>query len=98
MHKRTKATSISKEVKEKVYERDGGICIFCHRAGLPEAHVISRAHGGLGIETNIVTACRFCHNKMDNSTDRDIFLAAAVTYMKLHYPEWKAEDQVYKGG
>lgn len=96
MHKRTKAISISKEVKEKVYERDGGICIFCHRAGLPEAHVISRAHGGLGIETNIVTACRTCHDRMDNSTDRDMYLAVAVDYLKNIYPDWKSEDQVYK--
>ena len=96
MHKRTKATSIPMRVKKAVYERDGGLCIFCNRRGLPEAHVISRAHGGLGIETNIVTACRTCHDRMDNITDRDMYLAVAVDYLKNIYPDWKSEDQVYK--
>lgn len=49
MHHRTKACSITKKVKMIVYERDEGLCIFCGKPGNPVAHVISRAHGGLGV-------------------------------------------------
>ena len=49
MHHRTKACSITKKVKMIVYERDEGLCIFCGKPGSPVAHVISRAHGGLGV-------------------------------------------------
>ena len=66
-HKRTKACSISTKTKLIVYERDKGCCIFCGKIGLPEAHIIPRSHGGLGCEENIVTACRSCHDKLDNS-------------------------------
>ena len=69
-HKRTKACEISKKTKLIVYERDGGCCIFCGKIGLPEAHVIPRSHGGLGCPENIITVCRSCHDKLDNSTER----------------------------
>lgn len=95
MHKRTKACAIPKEVKEKVYERDHGLCIFCKMPGLPEAHVISRSHSGRGIEQNIVTACRKCHNRMDNSSYRKEYQEYAIEYLKQFYPDWKKEDVIY---
>lgn len=95
MHKRTKACAIPKEVKLIVYERDLEKCIFCGAPGLPEAHVIPRSHGGLGIPQNIVTVCRKCHDKLDNSTHRQRMLPEAVAYLKSFYPDWKKEDYVY---
>ena len=68
MHKRTKALAISKAVKDAVWERDGHERVICgNRAAAPEAHYISRAQSGLGIEENIVTLCRNRHDKYDNS-------------------------------
>ena len=64
------ALPISKKAKEMVYKRDEGSCIFCGAPGLPEAHYIPRSHGGLGVPQNIVTVCRPCHDKMDNSVQR----------------------------
>ena len=93
--KRTKATEIPYCVKTKVWERDGHLCIFCHKPGLPEGHVVPRSHSGLGIETNIITVCRPCHNKLDNSTKRAEMLFFAERYLKFHYPDWKREDQIY---
>ena len=43
MQKRTKALAIPREVKERVNARDRGLCVICHRAGIPNAHIISRA-------------------------------------------------------
>ena len=77
MNKRTRAVSIPTKVKRQVEERDHGLCIFCGRPGKGEAHFISRAQGGLGIEENLITACRECHDRMDNSTDRKEMLGIA---------------------
>ena len=94
-HKRTKACEISKKTKLIVYERDGGCCIFCGKSGLPEAHVIPRSHGGLGCPENIITACRKCHDKLDNSTNRKKMLFFAIKYLKRFYPDWKKEDFIF---
>ena len=91
-HKRTKACSISKKTKLIVYERDKGCCIFCGKIGLPEAHIIPRSHGGLGCEENIVTACRSCHDKLDNSPERKKMLFYAIQYLKGFYPK---EDFIF---
>ena len=93
--KRTKACEISKKTKMRVYERDGGLCIFCHCGGLPEAHIVPRSHGGLGIEQNIVTVCRPCHDKLDNSTQRKEMLKEAAAYLKRIYEGWNEKDLVY---
>ncbi len=95
MHKRTKACAISKKTKQIVHERDRKCCIFCGAPGLPEAHVVPRSHGGLGIPQNIVTACRICHDKMDNSTDRQQMLQVAADYLKRFYPDWNEQSLVY---
>lgn len=94
-HRRTKACEISKKTKLIVYERDGGCCIFCGKIGLPEAHVIPRSHGGLGCPENIITVCRSCHDKLDNSTERKKMLFFAIKYLKRFYPEWKKEDFIF---
>lgn len=94
-HKRTKACAISKKTKERVYQRDMGACIFCGAPGLPEAHVIPRSHGGLGIEQNIVTVCRPCHDKLDNSTQRQQMLQKAAEHLMRFYPDWNKQDLIY---
>lgn len=95
-HKRTKACEISKKTKLIVYERDGGCCIFCGKIGLPEAHVIARSHGGLGCPENIITICRKCHEKLDNSTERKKMQFYAINYLKGFYPGWKKEDFIFE--
>ena len=96
MNKRTKATNITPKVKRLVYERDGGRCIFCGRQGLPEAHYISRARGGMGIPENIITVCRECHRRMDASTDRTQYLARAKAYLDILYPHFTDEQRKYR--
>ncbi len=94
-HKRTKACEISKKTKLIVYERYGGCCIFCGKIGLPEAHVIPRSHGGLGCPENIITVCRSCHDKLDNSTERKKMIFYAIKYLKVFYPDWKKENFIF---
>lgn len=96
MHKRTKALDIPKKVKDIVFERDKGCCIFCGNPGMPNAHYIPRSKSGLGIEQNIVTACISCHSRMDNSHERYKFLQLAKEYLWLQYPDFSDERRIYK--
>ena len=95
MSKRSKACEITPEVRRAVEERDGHRCIFCGRSGRGEAHFIGRAHGGLGVEENILTVCRYCHHELDNGLDRAYYVAKAENYLRDHYPDWDANKLVY---
>ena len=64
--KRAKSTQISTRTKKAVYDRDNGLCVVCGRRGFPDAHYVPRFKGGLGIEENIVTMCRVCHERFDH--------------------------------
>ena len=88
--------AIPSSVKKKVEERDGHACVFCGRSGKGEAHFISRAHGGLGIEENLLTVCRACHEKLDNSTERKKMLWIAEAYLKDCYPYWSKDLLIYE--
>lgn len=98
MNKRTKATSISKEVRDIVLERDKH-CIFCGTTyGLTFAHYISRANGGLGIEQNLACVCMDCHRKLDQSTERKAMLEVFERYLKRQYENWNVNDLKYRKG
>lgn len=98
MNKRTQALNINRETRMAVFERDGGCCVLCGRPGNPEAHYISRAHGGLGIEQNIVTLCRPCHRRYDQTTDREAIRVILRDYLISKYPDWDEEKLIYKKG
>jgi 5-methylcytosine-specific restriction endonuclease McrA len=94
--KRTKALEIPREVKIRVALRDNEKCILCGRPGLPEAHYISRAHGGLGIEQNIVTLCRSCHRRYDQTTERAALGAIIADYLRTQYHDWTPTELIYR--
>ena len=104
--KRAKATDISMSVKKKVWERDNGKCVNCGNDYnvMPNAHILSRAKGGLGIETNVVTLCtelteKKCHRKFDFGTkeERQQIYNKIEKYMKSIYgDDWCIENQKYK--
>lgn len=104
MHKMTQATSITPEVKLAVWHRDRRKCIICGKTtgAEPNAHYISRAQGGLGIEENIVTLCygpgsNHCHDMYDNGDrkTRMQFKNKIREYLQSKYPDWREEDLVY---
>lgn len=94
--KRTKALEISKKVREKVYERDGSLCVMCGSVGMPNAHYIARSQGGLGIEENILTLCFDCHRQYDQSINRKRMREHFRKYLKSKYPGWDEKKLIYK--
>ena len=94
--KRTKALEIPRKVKEKVYERDGGCCVFCGKAGISNAHFIARSQSGLGIEENILTLCPECHRQYDQTPRRQEMRNFFKGYLRNIYPDWSEEKLIYK--
>lgn len=94
MNKRTKALAIPKEVKEAVLERDGG-CILCGCRGSPDAHFVSRAQSGRGIEENIVTLCPDCHRRYDQTYERPLIRQEIRAYLQSQYPDWDETKLTY---
>lgn len=97
MNRRTKALDIPQKVKRVVLDRDE-YCVWCGRQGAPNAHYISRAQGGLGIEENILTLCTECHRRYDQSTDRAMMREYFREYLMSKYPEWDERKLVYRKG
>ena len=103
--KRAKACDISPAVKKRVWERDGGRCVYCGNDYnvMPNAHYIPRSKGGLGIEQNIVTLCtelteNKCHRRFDFGTaeEKELIGEKIRDYLMEHYPDWDEEDLIYK--
>ena len=95
---RSKACDIPPAVKRAVWWRDRGRCILCgNKAAMPNAHYISRAEGGLGIEQNIVTLCHECHREYDQSTRRKVIREEIRSYLQRNYGEsWNEENLLYR--
>ena len=105
--KRAKACDIPARVKREVWERDKGRCVLCGASvnAAPNAHYISRAHGGLGIPENIVTLCTGfgpgnCHDRYDNGTkgEREAMGRRIRAYLQSQYPDWDESRLLYKKG
>lgn len=97
--KRSRACDIPPKVKKAVWIRDRGRCIFCgsHYA-MPNAHFISRAKGGLGIEENVMTLCFRCHRRYDQTVEREALKEYFTAYLKSQYIDWDESKLYYKKG
>lgn len=95
--KRAKACDITQDVKRKVWKRDQERCIFCDNPyAMPNAHFISRAQGGLGIEENVLTLCNGCHRRYDQTTDRKQMREFFKDYLQSKYEGWSESKLTYK--
>ena len=97
-HRQTKETELNEKLKRKVAKRDNYSCLLCGTyTPLAEAHFLSRAKGGKGIEENIVTLCRRCHERYDNSAEREDIKDILKRYLIYCYgSKWNEEDLIYK--
>lgn len=94
--RRSQATDISKSVKDKVWDRDCHRCIFCGSpSARPEAHIVPRSAGGVGVEQNIITVCRRCHMLLDQSTKRPKMLKQAKHYIEHIYGKIDWSEFIY---
>ena len=106
MSQRTDELAISREVKERVADRDSvdgwPCCILCGKPAPTDypiayscAHYISRAQGGLGIEENILTLCWPCHQAYDGRKHKEL-KPILTKYLRESYSGWSEEKLTYK--
>ena len=98
VNKRARACNIPRRVKAAVWERDGGECVICHSSNAaPNAHLIRRSRGGLGVEQNILTLCGKCHDKYDSGRqdETDELYCWLKAYLMSQYPGWNEKRLVY---
>ena len=106
MKERTKALAIPREVKEAVARRDSceghPCCIICGKPAptssplsFSNAHYISRAHGGLGIEKNILTLCPRCHRLYDG-VGREEVRPILARHLKACYADFDESELTYQ--
>lgn len=112
MHRQTKETGISPKVKAEVMNRDSWdgwcCCILCGKPypyAQPNAHVVRRSQGGMGIVQNIVTLCHKCHRAFDDGEGLDHVGEGAtqetikeeiISYLQRFYPDWNEDDMKYR--
>ena len=109
MGRRKNECEFSSLVRKKIYERQSNMCLFClmdyemdkaepYATSIHQVmHVVSRAHGGLGIEQNGVLGCIYHHNMMDNGSNgkRAEMLEICREYLKRVYPDFDFSKVVY---
>ena len=97
------------EIRKKIFYRDGQQCVFCkinyHMECRSEMlleivdtmHFVNKSQGGLGIEENGVTGCRYHHGLLDNGHVglRDEMLEMMEEHLKNCYPDWDKAKLVY---
>lgn len=107
MRKDTKARDFDQNAKTAISERDSidgwPCCINCGRPAPAEnptafsnAHFISRAQGGLGIQENGLTLCPECHRKYDQTTARKEMRELFREYLKSKYQDWDESKLYYR--
>lgn len=93
----------------KIYDRDGGQCIFCRMGynmeskdnmgyvGLDVMHYVNKSKGGLGIEQNGAIGCRYHHGLLDNGNRglREEMLGIFKDYLMQQYPDWDEDRLTY---
>lgn len=108
MQKRTKALQFDGKTKRRMLERDNG-CIFCQMGYhmppgeefglriLDPMHIVNKSQGGLGVEQNGVTGCRYHHSLLDNGNRglRAEMQEIIEDYMEQHYEGWTREVLKY---
>lgn len=105
MRKDTKARDFDRKAKIAIAERDSidgwPCCVFCGAAApaplaWSNAHYISRAQGGLGIEQNGLTLCPACHRRYDQTTARMEMRGYFREYLKEYYEDWSEKALIYR--
>ena len=63
-------------LKREIWERDKGICVYCHEPGYEIDHVVPCSKGGPSIRANGVLCCPSCNRRKKNGIIFDwLFIA-----------------------
>jgi len=71
----------SPELVNKIFERDGGMCVYCGAPAQEIDHVIPNKDGGKPISSNGVCVCRHCNRKRKQNPDDIDYLTRAIFWL-----------------
>lgn len=72
-------------------------CILCGSPeAKPNAHIVRRSQGGMGVERNIVSLCPQCHYRLDEGQESAALMERVIAYIKGFYPDWTPESVTYR--
>ncbi len=64
-----------------IFERDGGICVYCGSPAMEIDHVIPKKYGGKAIRNNGVCVCRHCNQYRRQHPDDIDYLTRAILWL-----------------
>lgn len=96
MSNQKKATAISQNVYQTVYDRDRGICVVCGRNDIECHHFIPRSCSGKGIEENLIMLCSYHHRVIHQAKNRKELEKHLEGYLRAIYPNWNKDMLRYR--
>lgn len=76
-----KPTKFYSSLAEKIFERDGGKCIYCGDYAGEIDHVIPACDGGPNIRSNGVSCCKRCNHIKRRRGECERFLSRAIFWL-----------------
>jgi len=76
-----------------IWERDGGMCIYCGNYAAVIDHVVPISKGGPNIKSNEVCACKSCNYKKSNKLDQDM-LTRGIFWLLQHGEDMSWLDDI----
>ncbi len=64
-----------------IFERDGGMCVYCGNYAQEIDHIIPTKDGGMSIRSNLVCICRSCNTKKAHHLDDVIWFTKAIFWL-----------------
>lgn len=68
--KKSKRGEFSKQDKQKINERDNGLCRVCYKPAEQIHHVKFKSQNGRGVYTNGLSVCQVCHFDIHQSSKK----------------------------
>lgn len=89
-----KRNSVSPVLSKKIFERDGGMCVYCGGYALQLDHVIPVSKGGINGKNNLVCVCRRCNYKKAGNLDMD-YITRGLFWLMQHGENVDWVDKLY---
>jgi 5-methylcytosine-specific restriction endonuclease McrA len=89
--KRLNRGKFSKETRERIFDRDEGLCRSCQAIGTQIHHVKPKGAGkGRGVYTNALLVCNSCHEKIHK--DNDLLQSWQRTFEMIYGPDFFKDE------
>jgi len=81
-----------------IFNRDGGICIFCGRPASEIHHVLPVRNGGKAVTSNGVCACHACNMYIVAHPSDITLFARAIFWLEQHGEDTNWIDDLWERG